>query len=201
MEQRTNKVLGIDCMFRTLFEGSLHKRRLLRAESRLRSNKPETNAVMRKTRKRNGIQISKYRANISSRSGFNRFVYTDVYVSRYWTKVAPSVLDATRSDLSVGTDFSVREGETTRRAIFLRLQLDNVPLSHSLSLFLFPCFTCSPLTLCFSFYHILFFFFFFFSLTAKCINSVRRSPNGEPVVSIPSIRLRTVNILWMISML
>lgn len=184
-------------MFRTLFEGPLHKRRLLRAENRSRSNKPETNAVMRKTRKRNGIQISKYRANISSRSGFNRRVYTDVYVSRYWTKVAPSVLDATRSDLSVGTDFSVREGETTRRAIFLRLQLDNVPLSHSLSLFLSPCFTCSPLTRCFSFYHIL----FFFSLTAKCINSVRSPPNGEPVVSIPSIRLRTVNILWMISML
>lgn len=163
-------------MFRTLFEGQLHERRLLRAENRLRSSRPETNAVMRKTRKRNGIQISKYRANIWSRSGFNRRVYTDVYVSRYWTKVAPSVLDATRSDLSVGTDFSVREGETTRRAIFLRLQLDNVPLSHSLSLFLFPCFTCSPLTRCFSFYRILFFFFFFFSLAAKCINSVRSPP-------------------------
>lgn len=60
-------------------------------------------------------------------------VYTDVYVSRYWTKVAPSVLDVTRSDLSPGADFSVQEGETTRRAIFLRLQLDNVLLSPFLS--------------------------------------------------------------------
>lgn len=63
------------------------------------------------------------RANISIHSGLGfraRPVYTDVYVSRYWTKVAPSVLDATRSDISSGTpDFSLREeGETTRRVIF-----------------------------------------------------------------------------------
>lgn len=74
----------------------------------------------------NSQGFPKYCANISSRPGFSWLVYTDVYVSRYWTKVAPSVLDATRSDLSPGADFSVRKGETTRRAIFLRLQLDNV---------------------------------------------------------------------------
>lgn len=37
-------------------------------------------------------------------------MYTDVYVSRYWTKVAPSVLDATRSDISPGTGFFVTRG-------------------------------------------------------------------------------------------
>lgn len=55
----------------------------------------------------------RYRANISIHSGLGFRacrVYTDVYVSRYWTKVAPSVLDATRSDISSGTlDFSLRE--------------------------------------------------------------------------------------------
>lgn len=102
-------------------------------ENRRRGNRPETSLVIRKIGKRGGIQISKYRSNISNRGGgrLSQVLYTDVYVSRYWTKVAPSVLDATRSDLSAGTDFSVREGETTRRAIFLRLQLDNARLTPS----------------------------------------------------------------------
>lgn len=76
-------------------------------------------------------RFPRHRANISIHSGLGFRacrVYTDVYVSRYWTKVAPSVLDATRSDISSGTpDFSFgEEGETTRRVIFLRLQLDVV---------------------------------------------------------------------------
>ncbi|KYM97398.1 hypothetical protein ALC62_11690 [Cyphomyrmex costatus] len=37
-------------------------------------------------------------------------IRTNIYVSRYWTKVAPSVLDATRSDISPGTGFFVTRG-------------------------------------------------------------------------------------------
>lgn len=126
-------------------------------ENRRRGNRPETSLVIRKIGKRGGIQISKYRSNISNRGGgrLSQVLYTDVYVSRYWTKVAPSVLDATRSDLSAGTDFSVREGETTRRAIFLRLQLDNArltpsyprPTPVSLFLFLFALYFTSSIAL------------------------------------------------------
>jgi len=47
-------------------------------------------------------------------------VYTDVYVSRYWTKVAPSVLDATRSDISPGTGFFVTRGRNYETGHFSR---------------------------------------------------------------------------------
>lgn len=81
-------------------------------------------------------------------SGFIRSVFTDVYVSRYWTKVAATVLDATRSDLSASADFSVRERETARRAIFLRLQLDNVKLCTAIP-FRSSRFPVTCLSLCF----------------------------------------------------
>jgi len=57
---------------------------------------------------------------LSALDGFRWAVYTDVYVSRYWTKVAPSVLDATRSDISPGTGFFVTRGRNYETGHFSR---------------------------------------------------------------------------------
>lgn len=64
-----------------------------------------------RSRKDRADQVSPVFANISICSGWvSLAAHTDVYVSRYWTKVAPSVLDATRSDISPGTGFFATKG-------------------------------------------------------------------------------------------